>query len=141
MDTNDKIKSYSDSMNSTSNDSVNNEKVNSILSFLNEASSANNDSNNFVPKPFKEFSVDFSQFYDNLVSKKTSQQQNIPTNENSATIPKPKFNNSLSMHPPQKENEYTSIQPKKPNKQTAANSVALSARQHQTKTVIKIYFL
>jgi hypothetical protein len=142
MDISDKNKNYSDSMSSISSDLANNEKVNSILSFLNEASSTTNDSNNFVPKSFKEYSLDFSQFYDNLVSKKTTQQSNhITSTETSATTPRPKFNNSLSMHPSQKENENSSIQPKKTKQSTinkpTANSVALSARQQQTKTVLK----
>lgn len=51
-------------------DTISDEKVNSILSFLDEASS--NDANNFVPKAFKDYNIDFNQYYTNLEAKKPS---------------------------------------------------------------------
>lgn len=89
--------------------SLNGEKMNSILSFLNEAST--NESNKFVPKPFKEFSVDFNEFYDHLTTKKETPKQ------------KPTFNTSSVLLKKQNENEY--LKKSKP----VVNNTPTSARQ------------
>ena len=94
----------------TSND----DKVSSIISFLDEAA-ASSESQNFVPRTFKDYKIDFEQFRD-LIEKKVSppstpkkpsgvkktSEINTPENSSRSTLsfnkktPKPNWNNNTT---------------------------------------------
>ena len=63
LKTDNTINDKSIKINDSINDTLNDDKMNSILRFLNEASSVTNNANNFVPKPFKDYSIDLNEFY------------------------------------------------------------------------------
>lgn len=125
-------------INDSINDTLNDDKMNSILSFLNEASSVTNNANNFVPKPFKDYSIDFNEFYNNLAAnnKKSSNQQTTTTIE--ANTPRPKFNNNTSIQQNKNENESVLANKKntKPiNNKPTPNNISATPKQSILKTV------
>jgi hypothetical protein len=137
LKTDNTINDKSIKINDSINDTLNDDKMNSILSFLNEASSVTNNANNFVPKPFKDYSIDLNEFYNNLpVNNKKSSNQQTTTIE--ANTPRPKFNNNTSIQQNKNENESLSVNKKnnKPiNNKPIPNNISAAPKQSILKTV------